>query len=230
MRSLVVEDESLLNEDLEQQLREEEQFNVDCAFSFQEAHDLIAGEEYDLILLDLSLPDGDGLDLLQKIKSWYSDTAVVIITARGEVEDKVKGLELGSDDYLAKPFAMAELQARIHAVLRRKFKIEENKVSAGPLTLDLDNLQLAYQNEPIDCTETEYKILRYLMLNKNKTITRIALSEHIWGSKVDDRFSLDFINSHMKNIRKKLSEAGVPDLIKTVYGVGYKLEAYEAQY
>lgn len=228
MRSLVVEDEPLLNEDLEQQLRKEEQFNVDCAFTFQEAQDLIAGEEYDLILLDLSLPDGDGLDLLEKVKSWYSETAVVILTARGSVEDKVKGLELGSDDYLAKPFAMAELRARIHAVLRRKFKIKENEVSVGKLTVNLDHLQVRFDGELLEFTETEYRILRYLMLNKNKTITRIALSEHIWGSKVDDRFSLDFINSHIKNIRKKLSESGTPDIIKTVYGVGYKLEAYEA--
>src|SRR5699024_2424736 len=146
---------------------------VDCALTLSEAEDRIAAEEYDLVLLDLSLPDGEGLDLLQQIKNWYSETAVVILTARGEVEDKVKGLELGSDDYLAKPFAMAELRARIHAVLRRKFKIKENEVTTGQLTLNLDHLQVNFGEKPLEVTETEYRILRYLMLNKNKTITRI---------------------------------------------------------
>jgi len=154
---------------------------------------------------------------------------VVILTARGEVEDKVEGLELGSDDYLAKPFAMAELRARIHAVLRRRFKIDENEIKAGKLLLNLNHMEVVYDGRTLELTETEYKILRYLLLNKNKTITRIALAEHIWGSKVDDRFSLDFINSHMKNLRKKLSQAGAPELIETVYGVGYKLEVHEAQ-
>lgn len=228
MRALIVEDEPLLNEELEEQLLEE-QFSVDSARTLREAKDLVAGDEYDLVLLDLGLPDGNGLDLLRMIRKYYEDTVVLILTARGDVEDKVKGLELGSDDYLAKPFAMAELRARIHAVLRRRFKINDNEMSLGGLMLNLNHLKVQYDGQPVDLTETEYKILRYLALNKNKTITRIALAEHIWGSKIDDRFSLDFINSHMKNLRKKLSDAGAPDLIETVYGVGYKLEAYEAQ-
>jgi len=228
MRALIVEDEPLLLENLEQQL-EEEQFYVDCSQTLEKAQDFIAGEKYDLILLDLSLPDGDGLELLRTVKKHDPETAVVILTARGEVEDKVKGLELGSDDYLAKPFAMAELRARIHAVLRRKFKINENEISAAGLTVSLDHMHIKFEDTELEMTETEYKILRYLVLNKNKTITRIALAEHIWGNKIDDRFSLDFINSHIKNIRKKLANHNAPDCIKTVYGVGYKLEDYETE-
>lgn len=228
MRALVVEDEPLLNEELEEHLLEE-QFSVDCTETLQEARDLVAGDEYDLVLLDLGLPDGSGLELLKMIKKYYEETVVIILTARGEVEDKVKGLELGSDDYLAKPFAMAELRARIHAVLRRRFKINENEIEVGKLFLNLNHMEVQYDGQALELTETEYKILRYLVLNKNKTITRIALAEHIWGSKIDDRFSLDFINSHMKNLRKKLSQAGAPELIETVYGVGYKLEVHEAQ-
>ena len=227
MRALVVEDEPLLNEELEEHLLEE-QFSVDSTETLQEARDLVAGDEYDLVLLDLGLPDGNGLELLKMIKKYYEETVVIILTARGEVEDKVKGLELGSDDYLAKPFAMAELRARIHAVLRRRFKINENEIKAGKLLLNLNHMEVRYDGQTLELTETEYKILRYLLLNKNKTITRIALAEHIWGSQIDDRFSLDFINSHMKNLRKKLSKAGAPELIETVYGVGYKLEVYEA--
>lgn len=228
MRALIIEDEPLLIEDLEECLLEE-QFYVDSAQNLSSAADLVAAEEYDLILLDLGLPDGDGLDLLKTIKNDYKKTAVIIITARGETEDKVKGLELGSDDYLAKPFPIAELRARIHAVMRRKYNINDNQITAGTLKVNLDNMEVLVDDKPLDLTETEYKMLRYMMVNKNKTITRIALSEHIWGSKIDDRFSLDFINSHMKNIRKKLSAAGIENLIKTVYGVGYKLTTYETE-
>lgn len=231
MRALVVEDEILLNEELEEQLLEE-QFTVDTALNFEQAEGLLLGELYDLVLLDLSLPGGDGLDLLKMIKKQgktSDDTAVIILTARGDIEDRVKGLELGSDDYLSKPFAMPELRARIHAVLRRKFKISDNEITIGDLSLHLDHMKVCMKNEPIDLTDTEYKMLRYLFLNKNKTVTRIALSEHIWGNKIDDRFSLDFINSHMKNIRKKLAESDAPDPIETVYGVGYKIKDHEAQ-
>lgn len=227
MRALIVEDEPLLNEELQEQLLDE-QFNVDSAKTLSEAREWVTGDEYDLVLLDLGLPDGNGLDLLRMIKKLYDETAVVILTARGEVDEKVEGLELGSDDYLAKPFAMAELRARIHAVLRRRFKISDNEIAVGDLVLNLNHMEVRFNGNSLDLTETEYKILRYLSLNKNKTITRIALAEHIWGSKIDDRFSLDFINSHMKNLRKKLSDAGVSELINTVYGVGYKLKAYEA--
>ncbi len=228
MRALVVEDELLLNRELEEQLLEEH-FTVDTALNFLRANGLIASELYDLVLLDLSLPGGDGLDLLNMIKHSHSneDTAVIILTARGELEDRVQGLELGSDDYLSKPFAMPELRARIHAVLRRKFKIRDNVINTGRLSVHLDHLQVSFEGQPLEVTDTEYKLLRYLMLNKNKTITRIALAEHIWGNKIDDRFSLDFISSHMKNIRKKLTETGVPELIETVYGVGYRLNGYE---
>jgi DNA-binding response OmpR family regulator len=230
MRALVVEDEILLNEELEEQLLEE-QFTVDTALDFEHAEDLLLSEQYDLVLLDLSLPGGDGLDLLKLIKKQRKtsdDTAVIILTARGEIGDRVQGLELGSDDYLSKPFAMAELRARIHAVLRRKFKISDNEITINDISVHLDNMKVSYKKSTLDLTDTEYKMLRYLFLNKNKTVTRIALSEHIWGNKIDDRFSLDFINSHMKNIRKKLTDCNAPDLIETVYGVGYKIMGNEA--
>ncbi|MDZ7805850.1 MAG: response regulator transcription factor [Gracilimonas sp.] len=230
MRALVVEDEILLNEELEEQLLEE-QFTVDTALDFEQAEEFLLGEMYDLVLLDLSLPGGDGLDLLKLIKKQRKtsdDTAVIILTARSEIEDRVQGLELGSDDYLSKPFAMPELRARIHAVLRRKFKIVDNEISISDISVHLDNMEVSYNGSTVDLTDTEYKMLRYLFLNKNKTVTRIALAEHIWGNKIDDRFSLDFINSHMKNIRRKLSDSNAPDLIETIYGVGYKIKAHEA--
>ncbi len=160
MRALVVEDEPLLNEDLQEQLLDE-QFIVDSAKTLSEARERVAGDEYDLILLDLGLPDGNGLDLLRMIKKNYDETAVVILTARGEVDEKVEGLELGSDDYLSKPFAMAELRARIHAVLRRRFKINENDIAVGDLVVNLNHMEEKLKGKPLELTETEYKILRY---------------------------------------------------------------------
>lgn len=223
MRALIVEDEPLLRESLENHL-EKEGFTIDTAERKQTAEQLITADEYDLLLLDLGLPDGDGFDVLSTLKSTGADTATIILSARGELEDRVKGLEFGSDDYLPKPFSMLELTARIHAVLRRRYKIHDNFVKAGSLTVHLDHNTVSLNDHPIDLTDSEYRILRYLALNKNKTVTRFALSEHIWGDKVDERFSLDFINSHIKNLRKKLSEQNVGDVIKTVYGIGYRLE------
>lgn len=223
MRALVVEDEPMLNDELKEQLIEE-QFTVDTALKYSVAEELLQGELYDLVLLDLALPDGEGIDLLKFIKGIDEQVAVIILTARGEIEDRVKGLELGSDDYLAKPFAMAELRARIHAVLRRKFKISDNEIVVHGISLHLDRQEVVCHGNPVEMTDTEYKMLRYLFLNKNKVISRISLAEHIWGNKVDDRFSLEFINSHMKNIRKKLKAAGADELIETVYGVGYKIK------
>src|SRR6056297_3791721 len=154
MRALIVEDEPLLNEELQEQLLDE-QFNVDCTTTLREAKDMVAADEYDLVLLDLGLPDGNGLELLKMIKKLYDETAVVILTAHGEVDEKVEGLEMGSDDYLAKPFAMSELRARIHAVMRRRFKISDNEIYAGKLTLNLNHMEVTSDGRPIDLTETE---------------------------------------------------------------------------
>ncbi|HCD53739.1 MAG TPA: DNA-binding response regulator [Balneolaceae bacterium] len=223
MRALVVEDEPLLRESLDDHLFQQG-FTTDLAIDKREAEELLISQEYDLLLLDLSLPDGDGLDLLNTLKATDANTATIILSARGELEDRILGLERGSDDYLPKPFSMLELTARIHAVLRRRFKIQDNYVKIGELTIYLDTNTILYKDNNLEFTDTEYRILRYLALNKNKTVTRITLSEHIWGDKVDDRFSLDFVNSHIKNIRRKFSSRNFTDPIKTVYGIGYRME------
>ena len=197
---------------------------ADSAGDIRSAKDCIVANYYDLLLLDIGLPDGNGLDLLQFLNRSENDTAVIILSARGGVEDKVKGLELGSDDYLPKPFSMLELTARIHAVLRRKFKLRDNIMFISGLEIHLDSNTVKVNGRFMEITDTEYRILRYLALNKNKTVTRFALSEHIWGDKVDDRYSLDFISSHMKNLRRKFSIYKIDDPIKTVYGIGYRME------
>lgn len=226
MRALVVEDEPLLNESLVEHLGDDG-FTVDSAEYYSEAQERLLGEQYDVVLLDLRLPDGDGMDILKDLRKQKLDSAVIILTAKGELEDRIEGLNLGADDYLPKPFSMQELSARLHAVLRRKFKVADNHIEIGPLRVDMDQAKVQVKGEDLTLTQTEYNLLRYLALNRERTVTRIALAEHVWGDRVDDRFSLDFINSHIKNLRKKLNNACGYDFIKTIYGLGYQLQAPE---
>ncbi len=223
MRVLLVEDEPYLANSLTKYLNNDG-FIVDSVSTIRESHQALFSELFDIVLLDLNLPDGDGLSLLEEIRTEYPRTAVIILTARGEVEDRVKGLNLGSDDYISKPFSMLELSARINAVIRRKFGLKNNSVDLDGLSVHLDEMLVKADDEALSVTKIEYNILRYLALNRGKTVSRISLAEHIWGNEVDDRFSLDFINSHIKNIRKKLKDAGKEQLIKTIYGVGYRID------
>jgi len=223
MRLLLTEDEPYLASSLKKYLGNDG-FIVDSTSTIRESQKALMSEMYDIVLLDLNLPDGDGLSLLEEIRTEYPRTAVIIITARGEVEDRVKGLNLGSDDYISKPFSMLELSARINAVVRRKFGLKNNSVELDGLSVHLDEMLVKADSDPLPVTKIEYNILRYLALNRGKTVSRISLAEHIWGNEVDDRFSLDFINSHIKNIRKKLKDAGKDQLIKTIYGVGYRID------
>lgn len=223
MRLLIVEDEPYLADSLNKELKTEG-FTIDISPNVASALNAIADENYDILLLDLNLPDGDGLDVLRELRKYHKDTAVIIITARGEIEDRVKGLNLGSDDYISKPFSIMELTARINAVMRRKFNLEDNRIALNGLEIHLDEPSVFHDHVPIVLTKIEYKLLRYLAVNKGKTISRISLAEHIWGNEIDTRFSLDFINSHIKNLRKKLKEAGIDDPIQTIYGVGYRID------
>lgn len=222
MRVLIVEDEPLLRAELAE-VMESEDFVTDAVGRLSQAREQVAAEDYDLILLDLRLPDGDGRQLLDFIHQEEIDVPVIILTARDGVQDRISGLNSGADDYLGKPFSMMELRARIYAILRRRFKLAENTIHINGLVVHLDTPRVTYGAVEIDFTHTEYRMLRYLALNKNKTVTRISLSEHIWGDQVDNRFSLEFISSHIKNIRKKITDTGAKSPIKTVYSIGYQL-------
>lgn len=223
MNVLIVEDERVLSELLEEELKEE-LFTVDCAGTVEAAKERISGNLYDLMLVDLGLPDGDGLELIALARAHGANPGIIILTARGELEDRIEGLEKGADDYLPKPFSIAELRARIHALIRRKFDTGTNSLDFGSLRINLDQREISLHGLPVLLTDTEFQILRYLALNKNRLVTRSALAEHIWGDRVDDRFSLDFINSHIKNLRKKLGGDELGGHIKTVYGAGYRFE------
>ncbi|MBI9052767.1 MAG: response regulator transcription factor [Bacteroidales bacterium] len=223
MRILIVEDEKSLSSEIKHFL-EKEEYNCDLAYTGTEASELIAVNPYDFILLDIGLPDYNGLDLIKEAKEYNSEAYFIVITARGELEDKIKGFDLGADDYLPKPFSLLELLSRIQAITRRKFGHQSSIINFGDFALDTTKKHLQYSDKNIDLTKKEYKLLSYLVLNKNRVLDRLQLTEHIWGDFFEDDFDSNYIDVHIKNIRKKLSSFDDSNWIKTVRGIGYKFE------
>ncbi|WP_026473496.1 response regulator transcription factor [Alkaliflexus imshenetskii] len=223
MNTLIVEDEKSLANEIAEYLQKE---NIICdkAYTGISASEQIAVNQYDFILLDLGLPDYDGLDLINEIRKEQDDAAIIVITARGDVDDKVKGLDMGADDYLAKPFALIELYSRMQAVARRKFKISTNEIRIDDFVIDLRSRKVLFKNEEADITRKQFDLLQYLVLNRNKALSRIQLYEHVWGNLLDDQYDSNFIDVHIKNLRKKLSGYGQVEWLKTVRGVGYMAE------
>ncbi len=222
MNVLIVEDERGLAEEIELFLNREH-FACDVATTGKIASEKLAVNHYDFVLLDLGLPDYDGIDLLKEGKKANADAAFIIITARSAVGDKIKGLDLGADDYLAKPFSLAEMHARMLAVGRRKFGLKSAVTMVGGFTLDIHARSLAYGKAPVVLTPKEFDVLHYLVLNKNKVLTRLQLAEHIWGNILEDESESNYIDVHIKNLRKKLSAWEEPEWIETVRGVGYRV-------
>ena len=222
MNLLIVEDEKSLAEEMASFLKSEN-FLCDLAFTGIEASEKIAVNLYDFVLLDLGLPDYNGLDLLTEARKAGSEASFIIITARGAVEDKVKGLDLGADDYLAKPFALVELLSRINAVARRKFKVVSQDVNLGDFVMQDRSRQLFCMGKEVDLTKKEYDLLQYLVLNHEKVLTRQQLYEHIWGNILDDQYDSNFIDVHIKNLRKKLNLHAPSPWLETVRGVGYRV-------
>jgi len=222
MNLLIVEDEKGLAEEMASFLKSEN-FLCDLAFTGIEASEKIAVNLYDFVLLDLGLPDYNGLDLITEARKAGSEASFIIITARGAVEDKVKGLDLGADDYLAKPFALVELLSRINAVARRKFKVVSQDVNLGDFVMQDRSRQLFCMGKEVDLTKKEYDLLQYLVLNHEKVLTRQQLYEHIWGNILDDQYDSNFIDVHIKNLRKKLNLHAPSPWLETVRGVGYRV-------
>ncbi|HBG86404.1 MAG TPA: DNA-binding response regulator [Marinilabiliaceae bacterium] len=221
MNVLIVEDERQLADKIANYLSKEGLL-CEVALTGREASEQIAVNSYDFVLLDLGLPDYEGLDLIAEIKEANPKAALLITTARGGVEDKVQGLDLGADDYLPKPFALIELLSRMKAVARRKFGAESAQVKAGNFTLDINARTLSHKDQVVELTKKQYELLEYLVLNKNKALSRIQLYEHIWGNTLDDQYDSNFIDVHIKNLRKKLNEYDDSEWLTTVRGVGYK--------
>jgi DNA-binding response OmpR family regulator len=223
MNVLIVEDEKGLALEVDEFLSHEG-FTVEHARTKRSAEEKIFVNNYDFILLDLGLPDGDGFDLLKMLKGLDKrDDAVIILTARGAVDDRVSGLEQGADDYLAKPFSLNELLARMHAITRRKHRLESNDINIKGLKINIQNRTVMFNDERINLTKKEFEILNYLVLNKNRVISRTNLTEHVWGDVLEINSDSNFVDVHVKNLRKKLSQYISIDWFETVRSIGYRV-------
>ncbi len=222
MKVLLIEDEKTLAYEVEAFLKKAF-YICDLAHTAGKALELLGINPYDFVLLDLGLPDLDGLKVLQEAKKLNPDAAYIILTARGNIEDRIIGLDLGADDYLPKPFSLLELQSRMQAISRRKFNVNTQEIELGAFTVDLQKRTVSHDQKEIELTRKEFDLLSYLLLHKNRVLTRMQLSEHIWGSFTDDDYDSNYIDVHIKNIRKKLNAHASVEWLETVRGVGYKI-------
>lgn len=223
MKILIIEDELSLSKSVTNYLKDS-QYTCEVAYNYAEAKSKALDYDYDCILLDISLPGGNGLQLAKILKDSQRVDGIIIISAKNSIEDKIKGLEIGADDYLTKPFNLAELKARIDAVIRRKFFEGQNSLQCKNISIDLPSHTTKVNGIRVDLTPKEYELLLYFISNKNKVISKSALVEHLWGEEVDMADNYDFLYAHIKNLRKKILNVGGEDCIKSVYGMGYKLD------
>ena len=222
MKVLLVEDEAALRHSVTESLRQAG-YVVEVAATFAQAHEKVRLYRYDCVLLDLTLPDGDGLDLIRELKAESSSAGVLVLTARNGLDDRIKGLDLGADDYMVKPFHLSELNARVRAIIRRRqFQGQPHLVFRDLLVWPEQN-EVLVRGEPLALTRKEYDMLLYFLANPGRVLTKEVIAEHLSGDHVDAADSLDFIYTHLKNLRKKLQEHGADNYIRTLYGVGYKL-------
>ncbi|GAB3162844.1 response regulator transcription factor [Telluribacter humicola] len=221
MKVLIIEDNQELSRNIYQYLQGEG-YICEVSYSVQEAEDKLLCFPYDCIVLDVMLPDGNGLDLLHFIKSEEIDTSVLIISARNALDDKILGLDLGADDYVTKPFHLPELYARLKAIYRRKILRGDPVIICNEISINTNTLEVSVQEHPLDLTRKEYDLLLYFITNKNRVLTRQTIAEHLWGDYTESLANFDFVYQHVKNLRKKITTAGGNDYIGTVYGLGYK--------
>ncbi len=226
MKLLIIEDEQSLTKSIHSYLLQSN-FLCDAAYHYEEGKEKLDTNAYDCIILDITLPGGSGLDLLQHLKRRKVDAGVIIISARNSLDDKIAGLELGGDDYLTKPFHLAELTARVNSIIRRKQFEGNNIISLDRLTVNILDKTVKCGAEEIHLTKKEYKLLLYFISNRNRIVTKEAIAEHLWEEQASLGYSFDFIYTHIKNLRKKLMDKGCPDYIKALYGMGYKFAADE---
>ena len=221
MKILIIEDEEGLRESIEEYFTGDGNI-CETAGSFSSALNKINIYRYDCILLDITLPGGNGIDILKSLKENNHPDGVLIISAKNSLDDRLDGLNLGADDYLVKPFHLSELKARVSAIIRRKTFNGNNQLIFNEITIDLQAKEVKIDNLQVKLTRKEYALLLYFIANKGKVVSKNAIAEHLWGDSIDIANNFDFIYSHIKNIRKKLMEAGCNDYIQAAYGMGYK--------
>lgn len=221
MKLLLVEDEKHLAESIINYLTHEG-YICEWAADFKKASEKIQLFLYDCALIDITLPGGTGLNLVQQLQRQDTATGIIIISAKNSLDDKIMGLEIGADDYITKPFHLSELNARIKSLIRRRAFHGKQDVVFREITIQTDSLEVSVNQEALVLTKKELDLLLYFIANQNRVLTKESIAEHLWGEHADSLDSLDFIYTHIKNLRKKLIEKGCSDYIKSVYGMGYK--------
>jgi len=221
MKILIVEDQQELIDSMVTYL-ENEDFICEKATNYFDAEDKLISFNYDVVILDITLPDGSGIDLLKIIKEKDSKVGVLIVSAKNSLDDKLKGLDLGADDYITKPFHLAELNSRINSLLRRRKFDGSELITFNEIQIDPTSKEVRINNKHVELTRKEYNLLLYFVANKNKVVTKESIAEHLWGDEIEMADSFDFIYTHLGNLRKKIKKYGANDYVKTMYGLGYK--------
>jgi DNA-binding response OmpR family regulator len=221
MKILIIEDEKELVAAIKNFL-ETEGFLVETACTFYEAEDSLSAYIYDIIILDLTLPGGSGLDLIKIIKDMNRKAGLLIVSAKNSLDDKITGLDMGADDYITKPFHLAELNSRIKSLARRRHFDGSSELIFNEIRIDTESNEVFVNGALLDLTKTEYEIFLYFIVNKNKVITRESIAEHVWGNSISYSDNFDFIYSHIKNIRKKIEQNNGRNYLQNIYGIGYK--------
>jgi DNA-binding response OmpR family regulator len=224
MKILIVEDEIDLSSSITSYLRQEK-FNCEAVLSYTNAIEKVNLYNYDVIVVDITLPDGNGLELIKELKFNRSNAGIIIISAKNALDDKISGLEIGADDYLTKPFHLSELNARIKSIIRRRDFEGNNEIIVDELKINPVLQTVEVNDQPLNLTRKEYDLLTFFLANKNRVISKESIAEHLWGDDIELVDSYDFLYSHIKNLRKKIVEKGGKDYIQSVYGIGYKFAA-----
>lgn len=223
MKILIVEDDSNLGTAIKKYLSQEG-YLIEFAFDFIKASEKIADYDYDCVLVDITLPNGNGLELVKQLKQNNSKAGIIIISAKNSTDDKINGLDLGADDYLAKPFNLAELNSRIKALIRRRNFDGNKAIVVNEITIIPEERIVKVNNEQVSLTAKEYDLLLFFITNKNRVVSKNSIAEHLWGDDSDQIDSHDFIYVHLRNLRKKLAEKGCKDYVQMIYGIGYNFK------
>jgi len=221
MKILIVEDETELSESMASYLKSEGHV-CEIAYACVPALEKIALYEYDVVLVDLNLPDGNGMQIIRELKDMKFAGGIIIISARDALDDRIKGLDTGADDYLVKPFHLAELNARVKSLMRRVLYKGDNQMVHHEMVIIPDERKVYVHEVLLDLTRKEFDMLMFMAANKDKVLSKEVLAEHVWGDYIDSADSFGFVYAHIKNLRRKLDQMGVGKYLKTVYGVGYK--------